>query len=157
MAEGVYNHARFLVGEGTVLFTSSGPGVADTTFGIMLVSTDYTFDITQDVIDDGTTDDPASYEPSTTTGYARQSIGSRTVTEDDTGNRGDIDVADVTFSSVSSGAGVIGGAIIYAELAATDTSGRRLISYYDTGFPVTPNGGDITIQWSTGGILQLTT
>lgn len=157
MAEGVYNHARFLIAEGTILFTSSGPNVADTTFGVMLVSTGYTLDIDQDTVDNQTTNDPQSYEPSTTTGYGRQTLGNRTVTEDDTGNRGDIDIADVTFTAVSSGAGVIGGAVIYAELAANDSSGRRLVSFYDTGFPVTPNGGDITIQWSTGGILQLTT
>ena len=51
----------------------------------------------------------------------------------------------VIFAAASSGT-------ITAESTAA-----ILVAKYDTGFPVTPNGGDITVQWSTGGILQLTT
>ena len=101
---------------------------------------------------------PFNYELPTTSGYARQTLGNAwTVTEDDVGNRADVDNADVTFSAVSSGAGIIGAAILVLERTANDSSGRELVASFDTGFPVTPNGGDVTVQWSTGGLVQLTT
>lgn len=63
------------------------------------------------------------------------------------------DAADVTFTAVPSGAAItsivvfqssaVGGG---ADVAAT---AQRLIAFYDTGtgLPVTPNGGDIVVQW----------
>jgi hypothetical protein len=40
--------------------------------------------------------------------------------------------------------------VIYKDTGVSGTS--PLIAYIDTGtnFPVTPNGGDITVQWSSG-------
>lgn len=64
------------------------------------------------------------------------------------------DAADVVYTAVASGAAIpaiivfqssaVGGG---ADVAAT---AQRLIAYYDTGtgLPVTPNGGDVTVQWS---------
>ena len=89
--------------------------------------------------------------------YDRVTLGSRTLTEVDARNAVEIDSADVTFSSVSSSAGVAGGMAIFAELAASDSSGRVLATYYDFATPVTPNGGDITVQFSTGGWLEFLT
>ena len=59
---------------------------------------------------------------------------------------GSADAADVTFSAVT---GDISEAlVIYQDTGAAGTS--RLIAYIDTatGLPVTPNGGDIQVQWS---------
>jgi hypothetical protein len=59
---------------------------------------------------------------------------------------GSADAADVTFSSVT---GDISEAlVIYQDTGTAGTS--RLIAYIDTatGLPVTPNGGDIQVQWS---------
>ena len=101
---------------------------------------------------------PFNYELPTTSGYARATLSTAwAVTEDDVANRADVDNADITFSSVSSGAGIVGAAILVLERATNDSSGRELVGSFDTGFPVTPNGGDLTIQWSTGGLVQLTT
>lgn len=70
-----------------------------------------------------------------------------------TGTSGVADAADVTFSAVPAGAAIpaivvfqssaVGGG---ADVAAT---AQRVIAYYDTGtnLPITPNGGDITVQW----------
>jgi hypothetical protein len=55
------------------------------------------------------------------------------------------DAADVTFTAVS---GDISEAlVIYQDTGVEGTS--RLIAYIDsaTGRPVTPNGGDIQVQW----------
>jgi hypothetical protein len=46
--------------------------------------------------------------------------------------------------------------LIYIDTGTAATS--RLVAWIDTGvtnLPVTPNGGDITIQWNASGIFQL--
>lgn len=74
-------------------------------------------------------------------------IGTKTYTN------GLLDGADVTFTAVS---GATAEAIIlYIDTGTAGTS--RLVAYIDTGatgLPVTPNGGDITIQWNASGIIQ---
>jgi hypothetical protein len=65
-----------------------------------------------------------------------------------TTDAGVADAADVTFSLVT---GDPSEAIaIYQDSGVEATS--RLIAYIDvaTGLPVTPNGGDITVQWDNG-------
>lgn len=59
--------------------------------------------------------------------------------------------ANVTFSAVTGSA--VGALVIYKD-TGTDAS-SRLVAYLDTvqgggSLSVTPNGGDITIQWDTG-------
>jgi hypothetical protein len=63
------------------------------------------------------------------------------------------DAADVTFTAVTAGAAITS-ILVYQSSAVTGgadvaASAQRLIAYLDTatGLPVTPNGGDITIQW----------
>lgn len=58
------------------------------------------------------------------------------------------DAADVTYTSVSGAS--IEAIIIYKDTGTQSTS--RLIAYIDsaTGLPLTPNGGDITVQWDNG-------
>lgn len=59
------------------------------------------------------------------------------------------DASDVTLS------GVIGdqseALVIYADLGSADTD-KPLIAYIDlaTGLPITPNSGNIVIQWDNG-------
>ena len=68
---------------------------------------------------------------------------------------GTFDAADFTHSSVS-------GSSIEAIIIWVDTAGASsadpLVIYLDTsitGAPVTPNGGDIVIQWNASGICAL--
>jgi ApbE superfamily uncharacterized protein (UPF0280 family) len=58
------------------------------------------------------------------------------------------DANDVTFTAVS---GTSVEALVLYKWSGTD-AGSRLIAYIDTatGLPVTPNGGDITVQWDSG-------
>lgn len=77
-----------------------------------------------------------------------QTIANTTVTG------GVFDGDNVTFTSVS-GADVEA-LVIYIDTGVAGTS--RLVAYIDTGqtgLPVTPNGGDITITWSGSGIFAL--
>lgn len=58
------------------------------------------------------------------------------------------DAADVVLSAVTGAVSEV--VVIYQHTGVEATS--RLIAYVDTatGLPVTPNGGDITIQWDNG-------
>jgi Ethanolamine utilization protein EutJ (predicted chaperonin) len=55
---------------------------------------------------------------------------------------GTLDAADAAFIAVTAGA-AIDALVIYDDTTAT----KYLLAYID-GFTVTPNGGDITIQWA---------
>lgn len=62
--------------------------------------------------------------------------------------------ADVTFSAVASGA-AINYLLLYQDTGVAASS--RLIAAIDdaAGLPVTPNGGDIQVQWNASGIFAL--
>ena len=59
------------------------------------------------------------------------------------------DALDVTFSNVAAG-GNSEALVIYKDTGVSATS--PLIAFIDTatGLPVTPNNGDIIVQWSNG-------
>lgn len=62
---------------------------------------------------------------------------------------GVFDADDVTWTTVANGA-ACDNFVVYQD-GATDAD-RRLIMFVDsyTNLPVTPNGGDITIEWDSG-------
>jgi hypothetical protein len=77
-----------------------------------------------------------------------QTLGSKTFTD------GVFDAADVTYSTVSGN--TVEALVIYIDTGTAGTS--RLVAYIDTGvtgLPVTPNGGDINVQWNASGIFAL--
>lgn len=65
-----------------------------------------------------------------------------------TSTNGVADAADVTFPLVTGDQAEA--LVIYKHTGTESTS--NLIAYIDTatGLPVTPNGGDITVQWDNG-------
>lgn len=68
---------------------------------------------------------------------------------------GVIDGDDVTFTAVSGA--TVEALVLYRKNAGADTT-WRLVAFIDTGqtgLPITPNGGNITITWSASGIIQL--
>jgi hypothetical protein len=69
-----------------------------------------------------------------------------TITVDDTNDRVDVDYVDQTFTSVAAQTAWTDITVAY-DADGSDTDGTTLIyDVYD--FVVTPNGGDITIQWN---------
>lgn len=76
-----------------------------------------------------------------------QTLGSKTFTN------GVFDAADVTFTAVTGNS--VEALVIYEDTGSSATS--TLLVYIDSGtnLPVTPNGGDITIQWNASGIFSL--
>jgi len=105
---------------------------------ILVDAADYTFSQAHDFLDD---------VPAGARLAATSAMTGKTVTN------GVYDADDVTFAAV---VGDIAEAlIIYRHTGVEATS--RLITYLDTGFtglPVTPNGGDIVIQWDAAGIFK---
>tara|TARA_R110000803_G_scaffold209053_1_gene278232 strand:- start:254 stop:664 length:411 start_codon:yes stop_codon:yes gene_type:complete len=99
--------------------------------------------------------DSALYTPNLATDQFLSDVpaGSRTATSSDlvskTVTAGVADAGDVTYSAVP-----IDDpqeyVVIYQDTTVEGTS--RLIALIDTatGLPVTPNGGDIIVQWSSG-------
>ena len=89
-------------------------------------------------------------------GSGRKTLGSPVVAQDDSANRGYFDAADVTWTGIN--VGLVGAIILYRSVSTDADS--PLIAHIDTGatFPITTNGGDLVVQWSTSplGILQLT-
>lgn len=59
------------------------------------------------------------------------------------------DAADVTFSSVS-GSNIYS-AVVFRATGADATASLMVFIDTGTGFPLTPNGGDISLTWSSGG------
>jgi Chaperone of endosialidase len=69
---------------------------------------------------------------------------------------GTLDGDDLTYTAVASGAAITIMAL-YVKNAGANTT-WPLVLYLDTsqtGLPVTPNGGNITVQWNASGIFTL--
>lgn len=106
----------------------------DTIKAVLLDAADYTPNMA--------TDDNLDDVPSGARIGTPQTLGSKTVTS------GVADAADITFPTVTGDQAEY--LLIYKHTGTESTS--RLIALIDTatGLPVTPNGGDITVQWDNG-------
>ena len=77
-----------------------------------------------------------------------QTLGTKTYVN------GTLDAADATFTAVTGA--TVEALVLYLDTGVAATS--RLVAFLDTGYtnlPVTPNGGDIVIQWAVAGIFTL--
>ncbi len=69
--------------------------------------------------------------------------------------QGTFDGADLTYTAVSGNS--VEALVIYRKNSGANTT-WRLVCFLDTsqtGLPVTPNGGDITVTWNASGIFAL--
>lgn len=128
------------------------------TIGCLLGSDDtsYTFgaddgDYIGDIFDGGTT-----ATEFTGSGYSVQALGGKAITEDTTNDRAEFDANDVTFSSLD------GDTIQFALLGKqvggdwTTYGDDPLVAYITSSdFPLTTNGGDVTISWASNGIVHI--
>ena len=95
------------------------------------LTADYTYNTAHDFADDVT-----AYS-----GTTDQTLGSITLTN------GAFNAADVTFSSVTQDASkTIGAVVLYKDRGGAD-SANELLCYVELDSAITPNTGDITIQW----------
>jgi hypothetical protein len=96
----------------------------------------------------------SGYTPSTGTDQFLSDVpgGDRVATSGNlaskTSTSGVADAADLTFTAVSGSA--VAYAVLYKDTGTAGTSPLILIIDTATNLPVTPNGGDITVQWDNG-------
>lgn len=127
MANALYDTGR------NAFLTGDIDWVADTIKAVLVDTADYTVNLsTHDFLDDVA----AGGRVATAT------LASKTATA------GVADAADLTFTTVTGD--VSEALILYKDSGVEGTS--QLIAYIDTatGLPVTPNGGDIVVQWDSG-------
>ena len=87
--------------------------------------------------------------------YSRAALASEAVAADNANDRGEFDADNVTFSSLGAGTRDIAGILLYKHV--TDDTDSVPMAWIDSGgFPITANGGDLTISWNAEGILQTT-
>ena len=84
-------------------------------------------------------------------GAGRKLLANQSIILSDTNNTVGVDGPDLTWTALNDG--VVGGAAIVFQTGGSDAT-SLLIAYIDNApqFPITTNGGDITIQWSALGI-----
>ena len=128
MANALYDAGREAFLDGTISWSSDNIKV------VLVDAADYTVNLATHT---ALSDSPAAGRVATSA-----NLTSKTVTA------GVADAADVTLSAVSGDQSEA--LVIYKDTGVESTS--TLIAYIDTAtnLPVTPNGGDITIQWDSG-------
>jgi len=128
MANALYDKAREGFLDGSIDWDT------DDIRAILIDTADYTVNLsTHDNLDD---------IPEAARVAVSGALASKTVTA------GVADAADVTFSAVTGDQ--CEALVLYKHTGTESTS--RLIAYIDdaTGLPVTPNSGDIEVQWADG-------
>lgn len=108
------------------------------------------------------TDQDAEFVSSVTTldemdgaAYVRKALVNEAVAADLVNNRGEFDADDVTWTALGAGIRDVAAVVVYKHVTVDTDS--PIIAYIDSGgFPITANGGDLTIQWNAEGIIQLT-
>lgn len=144
MANGVYTAGiRYLIDNGW-----------DTSDARVLLLDDagtYTFDKDHDFLTDLTL---GSNELSTTN-YVRKALASEAESTNDTADEVRLDATDVTWTALgpASAGPTIQAAIVYFFVSADADSVPFL--YLDDGMPRAVNGGDVTIQWNSEGLVNI--
>ena len=152
---GVYTEGQVAIGSGRV--TTAGA------YTVMLCSTGYVFNCAHTGVDDGTTNDPASYEISGAANYARATLASVSLSHVDAENYSYLDATDPTFTALGGGY-TIGSVVIFpystssTQLGAATTgdTGQALLSHYATT-GIATNGSNVTFTFSTQGFLKIGT
>lgn len=142
MADAAYNRGKFLVASGGLDW------VNDNVQALLLDDAGaYAFSPDHNFVADLT---PASNEFGGS-GYTRQALGGKTVTEDDTADRAELDADDVVWAAINGATAQA--AVLFIQ--ATNDADSMLLAYMDSGFPFVANGGNLTWQFNAAGVLTL--
>lgn len=143
-------HATIAMHEGTLRILDRSIDLLADTLKLMLCSNVYTENKDDQFIDTGGASDAVDARLAGTTD---QTLGSKAVGRDTTGDFSYFDAADVTFVGVTGGQ-TAGKAVLYKDTGTPTTS--RILAVFDIA-DITTNGGDITIQFAapaSGGVLK---
>ena len=111
------------------------------TIRILLITNGYTYNEANDFVADVVANEA--------TGTTRQTLGTKSVTEDAANDRVILDAADATFAAVPA-TQTISGAITYKEV--TNDADSFVIAFHD-GTDLAANGSDIQVQFPATGVL----
>jgi len=146
MANFVYTAAKEEIMKGTVDFDLPDD------FRVILVDSTTTADTEEDALTVGGFTTLGELSGTGYTSGGDPLVGDA-VNRDDPNNRAEYDATDTTWTGIN--AGTAQAAILIKWI--TNLTSSLPIAYIDTGgFPITTNGGDLTIQWNAEGVLQLT-
>lgn len=145
MANTLYDRGRLLWAAGQIAWPCTTPSFPSAEqFNTFLVNADYTFDATHTSLSDisASENGPRWYGTTDAAGVPMQNL--------DIASNGAIYADAVRFITVAAGLDPVK-AIVIARIGASDVD-SPLLYYADvaTGLPITPNGGDIIVTWSTG-------
>lgn len=136
---------------------------ATDTLRVALISdnTAYTFDPDNHTFVNDVLDGETTAEEFAGTGYNRQDLANVSVTVDNTDDEGVIDADDTVFSSLDGDA--IQAILVYKQVGGDDTTpgDDPIVAVLDddsagsvADLPLTTNGGDVTLQWDTEGVVN---
>jgi hypothetical protein len=114
------------------------------TLKVMLVTDSYVVDADHDFAST-----PSANEISVS-GYGRQTLADKIITEEDASDRAIFDATDVTFSALSAGA-TFTGAVLFKDAGGAD-SANPLIAYYALT-PTATDGRGVVLVWDAAGLL----
>jgi hypothetical protein len=149
----VYNKAAEELANGTIDLLTD-------TIKTMLVTSQYSPARTDLVVDAGGANDAVDAEINVTGytrgwgGSGRKSLGTKVVVVDQANNRAEFSAANLTWTTLGTGA-TIAAMIVIKEGVSNDTT-SRLIAYLDVTDTPT-NGGDIAFTFDAEGIIQFST
>lgn len=130
MASQAFNKGITKIMDGTIVYTSA-------TIKVMLVKSTYSHNPDNNFVSSISADEIS------VSGYSRQTLGTKSVSQDDANNRANFAGANSTFATLAAGQ-TIGGAVIFRDTGSDATS--ELICFSDTGDTAT-NGNDVIIAW----------
>lgn len=139
MANTLYDNARRIFALGDLNWET------DSIYCCLLNAT-YAFNVGHTKLSaiDGSTDGPRDYGVSGVEGVALTNKGVQT--------NGAIFADSVRFVTCAAGRPAVTAILLYRRASDGDPTASDIIYYADvaTGLPITPNGGDIIVTWSTG-------
>lgn len=152
MANFVYTNAKKALMEGDIDLD----GTDD--IRVLLAMSNTTMDTEEDIlnINAGQSGGPTTLDEMDGASYVRKELASEAVTADNANDEAQFDAADVTWSTLGAGTRDVQGAVVYKFTSTNDSLNVPIAWIEDGGFPITANGGDLTIQWNAEGILKLT-
>lgn len=146
MADFVYDHFKYLMGTGAIDLDSN-------TFKAVLLMTNTTADTEKDkaLMNAFTTLDEMDGA-----GYARVTLTTKTIQEDNANHRGELHCDDIAFGAVSAGTRNVQAILIYKHV--TNDADSIPCFYIDSApqLPFAANGSTVTIVINAEGLLQIT-
>lgn len=137
MSERVYNRGKFRLGTGATVW-----GSADTRILQLETTAAGAFDPDLNTVADLLA--VVGVAELVAVNYVRKALTAEAVAEDDANDRVNYDGDISVYTSLGAPTGdAIVASVVYDEGGGTDAT-RHLISYHDSGFPISLNGGNFT-------------